>query len=111
MLRVRCTGSLLQAPQQRIASKLYVSALVRVFCEDGDALLCSVTAFNSAAMRALLALSAGDTVALIGPAKVRTWNMKGEQKHGLDIVAEHVLTVYQADKRRQGSRRREEEHV
>ncbi len=103
MLSVLATGQLVRDPQSRTSSvgKPYVTALLRVPCEDGDPLLCSVIAFSPDAVQALLALAKGDAVAVAGRAKMNTWEKDGESRTGLSIVADQVLTAYQVEKRRQ----------
>jgi single-stranded DNA-binding protein len=49
---------------------------------------------------ALLALSKGDSCAIAGRGKLSEWTKDGEQKHGLSVIADKVLTVYQAGKLR-----------
>ena len=77
-------------------------------CEDAETLFVSVITFSASAVAALVALTKGDAVAVAGRARLKSWERDGEQKHGLDVVAEQVLTVYQADKRRRQARGTEE---
>lgn len=111
MLNVLASGTLVRDPQERTSAngKPYCTALLRVPCEDAEALLVSVIAFNADAVQALLALAKGDALAVAGRAKLNSWQRDGEQKHGLDVVADQVLTAYQVDKRRRASRPAEEE--
>lgn len=55
-------------------------------------------------MAALLALTRGDSCAIVGRAKLSTWTKDGEEKHGLSVVAEKMLTAYQLDKKRRQAR-------
>ena len=105
-LDVLVSGTLAPDPQSRTsaAGKPFATALVRVPIEDAEALLCSVIAFAPGAVQALLALVKGDAVAIVGRAKLNEREKDGERKHGLSVVAEQVLTVYQIDKRRKASR-------
>ena len=57
-------------------------------------------AFNADPVTGLLALSKGDAVASAGRAKLTSWEKDGEQKRGLSVVADKLLTVYQIDKKR-----------
>jgi single-stranded DNA-binding protein len=110
MLSVLASGTLTRDPVERTsaAGKPYCTALVRVPCEGEDALLCSVIAFKPDAVRALLALAAGESVAIAGRAKLSSWDKAGETKHGLSVVADAVLSVYVVDKRRKATRPAEE---
>jgi single-stranded DNA-binding protein len=47
------------------------------------------------------ALKKGDAVACTGSAKLSTWDGRdGKQNHGLSLVAEGILTLYELGKRR-----------
>jgi hypothetical protein len=80
------------------------TASLRVPAEDSDAMLVSVIAFAADAVAAILALQRGDSVAIAGRAKLTSWEKVGEQKHGLSVVADKVLTIYQIDKKRRPAR-------
>lgn len=110
MLTVLVSGTLTRDPVERTsaAGKPYVTALLRVPCEDADALLCSLIAFAPDAVRALMALAKGDSLAVAGRAKLNSWERDGEQQHGLSVVADRVLSAYQAGKVRRASREAEE---
>lgn len=71
-------------------------------------MLVSIIAFNADAVAALLALQRGDSCAIAGRAKLTSWEKDGEQKHGLSVVADKVLTVYAAGKARKATREAEE---
>lgn len=67
---------------------------------DGDSVLISVIAFSEAG-EALLAHRKGDQIAVAGYAKPSQWTGKaGETKHGLSMVADHILSAYAVSKRR-----------
>lgn len=55
-------------------------------------------------MAALLALQRGDSVAIAGRAKLSTWEKDGEQKHGLSVTADRVMSAYAAGKQRKAAR-------
>lgn len=66
-------------------------------------MLVSVIAFDANAVATILALSKGDACAIAGRGKLTSWGKAGEEKHGLSVVADRVLTVYHAGKlRKQG---------
>jgi single-stranded DNA-binding protein len=106
MLSVLCTGTLVSDPKARTSSsgKPFATALLRVPAEDADAMLVSAIAFDADAVAAILALSKGDACAIAGRGKLSTWEKAGEEKHGLSVVADRVLTVYQAGKLRAKAR-------
>ena len=55
----------------------------------------SVIAFDDGPVAALLALNDGDSVAVVGPLKVSTWQDKeGNHRPGLDLVAHQVMSLY-----------------
>ena len=77
MLSVLVEGTLSAAPVSRVSSKgsTFATAQVRAAGEDGEAVWCSCIAFNADAVAAVLALHAGDAVAIAGhpaPVKWRT---------------------------------------
>lgn len=82
--------------------KPYARARMSVATADGESTLLSLIAFKPDACTALLALGAGDSLAVAGRAKLSAWVDKtsGEPRAGADVVVEAVLTVYQIDKRR-----------
>lgn len=107
MLTTLAAGTLVRDPESRTsaAGKSYATALLRVPCEGEDAALVSVVAFSENACTALLALAKGDSVAVTGRAKLTSWTARdGEQKHGISVVADGVLSQYQVDKRRARAR-------
>ena len=65
-------------------------------------------AFNADAVAGLLALQRGDSCAIAGRAKLTTWEKDGEQRHGLSVTADRVLTAYAAGKTRKAARDLEE---
>jgi len=107
VLNVLATGTLVGDPKQRTGAtgKPYVTAQARVPCDGEDSLLLSIIAFRDSARDALLALAQGDAVAVTGRAKLTAWRKNGEERHGLSVVAEQVLTAYQVEKRRSASTR------
>jgi len=102
MLNVLCTGTLIGDPRQRTTAtgKPYATASMRVPAADSDAMLVSVIAFAPDAVAAILALAKGDSCAVAGRGKLTSWEKAGEQKHGLSVVADKVLTPYMVDKQR-----------
>ena len=105
MLSVLIEGTLIAAPVRRTSSKgsTFVTAQVRCNADDGESVLCSVIAFQTATAEALAALAAGDTVAVAGPAALSQWEKNGEHKVGLKVTATRVLSVYEAGMRRKAA--------
>lgn len=112
MLSVLAAGTLVRDPQSRQGSsgRSFASAAMRVGVEGADAVLVSLVAFRSSAIDALTALTKGDALAVTGRAKLTSWEKDGEQHHGLSVVAEHVMTPYQIEKRRKASEPKCAEH-
>lgn len=110
MLSILASGTLVNDPVSRTSAtgKTYATASLRVPAEDSDALLVSVIAFNADAVQALLALQRGDSCSIAGRGKLTSWTKDGEEKHGLSVVADKVLTVYAAGKQRKAARETEE---
>jgi len=102
MLNILASGTLVNDPVERrsVTGKPYCTASLRVPAEDSEAVLVSVIAFAGDAVQALLALQRGDSVAVAGRAKLSSWEKDGEQRHGLSVVADKVLSVYQIEKKR-----------
>lgn len=111
MLNVLCSGTLVSDPRQRTtaAGKAYATASLRVPAEDAGPMLVSAIAFAPDAVAGLLALVKGDSCAIAGRAKLTSWEQAGEQRHGLSVVADKVLSVYAAGKARKAARDTEDE--
>ena len=110
MLNILATGTLVADPRSRTSAtgKTFATAQMRVPAEDADPMLVSIIAFNADAVQALLALQRGDSVAIAGRAKLTSWEKDGEQRHGLSVTADRVLTAYAAGKARKAARESEE---
>jgi len=79
----------------------FVVAKVTAAGGNGESLLVSVIAFSQAARTALLALEAGDSVALSGSLTPKVWtDRNGEAHPQLDLVAHAVLTAYHVRRKR-----------
>ena len=101
MLSVLASGTLVSDPRQRTSAtgKAFATGQMRVPAEDADPMH-RVIAFAADAVQALLALQRGDSCAIAGRAKLTSWEKDGEQRHGLSVAADQVLTIYQIEKRR-----------
>ena len=102
MLSVLASGNLVRDPQRRksAAGKDFVTALMRVPAEESESILASLIAFSKPAVEALLKLKQGDALAVSGRGSLRSWDSNGETKHGVSVVVDVVMTVYQAGARR-----------
>jgi single-stranded DNA-binding protein len=100
-LIVLASGKLIKPPTIRTAKndEPYTVASMRAASDDGDVLL-SLIAFGQAG-RVLAALSAGDALSVTGVARLSHWQGKdGEERHGLSVTADAVLTPYQVSQRK-----------
>ena len=99
-------GKLHQRAEQRTskAGRPFVTAKAHAAAGEGEAVFVNVVAFGNTACAALLALEAGDTVALAGTLKAGAWiDREGAARPSLDMVAAQVLTVYALKKKREAS--------
>ena len=90
-------GTLHAKPVQRTGAsgKSFTTAKLIAATRSGKNTICNVIAFDSPAQAALLALDAGDSVAVAGPLTVKAWtDDQGTAKPSLDIVAHHVLSPF-----------------
>ena len=99
-------GKLHQRAEQRTskAGRPFVTAKARAAAGDGEPVFVNVVAFGDTACAALLALEAGDSVALAGTLKAGAWiDREGAARPNLDLVADRVLTVYALKKKREAT--------
>lgn len=102
MIDCLISGKLHGAPQQRTAKtgRAFVTAKLRVPTGE-EATLANVIAFDQGTQDVLMAMAAGEAVALAGELKVSTWTDKnGVTRPSLDLVASKALTQYHLTKRR-----------
>ena len=95
-------GKLFAAPQQRTskAGKPFATAKLIAAAGDGERLFVNVIAFDAAAVAALLALGAGDALALAGTATPRAYIKDGEPRASLDVTAQQVMSAYHVTRKR-----------
>ena len=68
---------------------------------DGERLFVHVIAFETYTVTALLALDAGDSIALAGSITPKVWtDREGQPRPALDMVAHQVLTTYHVTRKR-----------
>lgn len=97
------TGKLHQRAEERTSrgGKPFVTAKVRTAAGEADSLFVNVVAFSESACVALLALEAGDSLAVAGTLKPSAWiDRDGNARPSLDLVAAQVMTLYGLKKRR-----------
>ena len=86
------------------SGKPFVVCKVRVPTQDGDSIFVSVIAFDEDVGRALLALDAGDSVALSGALTPKVWQPStGPARPALDMVANAALTAYHVTRKRRAA--------
>lgn len=105
MLSVLCSGKLVKTPERRTSNRGrdYATALLRVPVDGEDAILVSAIVFNADAVEALLAHAKGDEIALAGSAKLTHWTTAGEERHGVSVVADKILSTYMVGRRRKAA--------
>ena len=103
MIDALIQGKLHAKAQQRTgkAGRPFVTAKVTTTAKDGNAQFVNVIAFAPDACNALLALGAGDAVALAGELASSIYTGKdGAPRVGLDLTAHAVLTAYHVTRKR-----------
>ena len=102
MIDCLVSGKLHGHPQRRAAKNGGTFTVAKVRVPTGEeSTFCNVIAFDQGTQDALLALAAGEAVALAGELKVSTWTDKnGVTRPSLDLVASKALTQYHVSKRR-----------
>lgn len=79
----------------------YATARIQASTSAEDRLSVSVIAFDADAVAGLLALSAGDTVALAGELTPKVWTDKDGNAHpSADLKAHKLLTPYNVTRKR-----------
>jgi single-stranded DNA-binding protein len=101
VLDVLISGKLIRDPVSRTgqSGKPFTTALLRCDTGEEEQTLVSVIAFNEVSER-LSRLKAGDGVAIVGSAKLSSWEKDGETKHGLSVTASSVLSAFDVKRRR-----------
>jgi single-stranded DNA-binding protein len=103
MIEALITGKLHQRAEERTSKggRQFVKAQMRAAAGEADSLFVNVVAFSESAGAALLALEAGDSLAVAGTLKPSAWiDREGNARPGLDLVAAQVLTLYGLKRRR-----------
>lgn len=103
MIDAIVSGRLHTAAIERTGSNgnRFVVAKVIAAGGNGESLFVGVIAFSQTARTALLALDAGDSVALSGSCTPKVWTDRNGEPHAqLDVVAHAVLTAYHVRRKR-----------
>ncbi len=103
MIDALIAGRLYAAANERTSANgnPFVTAKVTATAGSGESLFLNVIAFSQSARTALLALDAGDSVALSGTLTPKVWTDRhGEAKPSLDMTVHAVLTVYHVTRKR-----------
>ena len=95
-------GRLHAAPQQRTSKtgRPFATAKLIASAGDGESVFVNLIAFDAAAVSALLALAAGDSVAVAGTATPRAYLKDGEPRASLDVTVQQVLSAYHVTRKR-----------
>lgn len=104
MIEALIAGKLYGRAEQRTgkSGRPFTVAKVRAAVAEGEVLFVNVVAFSESASAALLALEDGDAVSLAGTLTPKVWtDREGNARPALDLVANAVLTAYQAKKKRE----------
>lgn len=97
------TGKLHKRAEERTgrSGRPFVVASVRAAAGESETLFVNVCAFSESACAALLALDAGDSLAVAGSMTPKAWtDREGNARPSVDMVAAQVLTLYGLKKRR-----------
>jgi single-stranded DNA-binding protein len=83
------------------SGKAFVVCKLKV-AAGGEQIFCNVIAFETQACETLLALAAGDAVALAGSLTPKAWaDRDGVPRGTVDITAHAVVTAYHVNRKRQ----------
>jgi single-stranded DNA-binding protein len=97
-------GKLHGDPEQRLGKngKPFVVAKVLAASSEGESLIVNVIAFDASVCRALMVCRDAESVALTGALAPRVWTDKqGAVRPSLDMVAQRLLSVHDAQRSRQ----------
>lgn len=103
MIDALISGKLHAKPESRSgkSGRPFATAKVRAAAGDSESLFVNVICFDEHACTALLALDAGDSIALSGSLTPKTWtDREGNARPALDLVAHAVLTSYHVTRKR-----------
>ena len=103
MIDALVSGKLVRDPAVKTGAsgKPFCSFLLSVHTGEDDTVVVSGIAFADVAEK-VAKLKKGDAVAVVGPLKPTTWADKasGEERHGLSVTAQALLSPYDVKRRR-----------
>ncbi len=103
MIDALISGKLHAHPEQRTSKtgKTYATAKMVAAGGDGQSLFVNCIAFEEGPVEALLALVAGDSLAVAGSITPKVWTDRdGHHRPALDMVVSRVLTAYHVTHKR-----------
>jgi single-stranded DNA-binding protein len=94
MIRALVTGTLLRNPEERTSKNgnAYATATLKIAEGSGSAFV-RVSAFADDARDELASLHGGDTVTVVGPLEVSTYERDGETRIGLSIMPDRLVSL------------------
>jgi len=105
VIDVLVSGRLRGAPQLRRAANGSPFATFRVAAasKNSESLLCSCVTFSKSSIEAVQSLEDGDSIAVSGEGAIGGWSATdGSMRHGLEVTAHAVMTMYHAGRKRKG---------
>ena len=106
MLSALASGTLIRTPKTGTSAsgKRWTNCTIRASVgqnREGDAesAFFAIIAFNDVADR-LARLGKGDAISVKGPLKPTTYEKDGQERHGLEIIAQALLSPYDLKKKR-----------
>lgn len=105
-------GKLHAKPARRTAQsgREFTTAKMLAAGASGESVFINVVAFAAPAQSALLALDAGDSVAIAGTVTPKAYlDREGAPKASLDVVAQNVLTPFMLARKRRDSQPEEQQ--
>jgi single-stranded DNA-binding protein len=106
MIDVLIRGRLVADPERKLtkAGRGYATARLSATDREGGEHLVLLTVFDDGAVRALLALAKGDTLAVAGELSAGVWTPEGgEPRPSLRVLVHRVLTPYAVQRRREAA--------
>lgn len=107
MIDALISGRIHRKPQQRRtgAGKPFATCTLRAATRDGAVIFVNVICFEALAVKAILALEDGDSIAIAGELTPKVYAPDGaEPRPSLDLLAHSVLTEYHVARKRKAVR-------
>ena len=108
MIDALIAGRVYGTPTERTANNgnRFATAKVRVATKDNQTMWVNVVAFSAPTVRALLALSDGDSVALAGELTPQVWTDKeGNARPSLSLLAHGAMSAFHVQRKRKAAER------